>query len=83
MPDPSDMALLLGLPSIDGASYVRYFAMYNNSNYAISLSGTGWNFPATNIVLSFNAYTFVYTIVYTTETGWFINCLSSGKIDLS
>jgi hypothetical protein len=82
LPTASNLASELGLPNVDGASYTRSFAIYNNNGYFITLSGTGWSFPGTANINGYYSMTFYYNLTYSIVSGWSGVCLSSGLINL-
>jgi len=82
MPLPSLIALELGLPEIDGASYVRMLGIYNPTNYNCLLTGTGWTFLGDDLIRGEQGYTLMLNITYTILSGWTITSMIVGEIDL-
>lgn len=83
LPSATSIAQELALPNEDGTSFIRYLSFYIPGNQPTTISGTGWVFPGTNYLRQEGATSFALCISYSIQSGWNINALSNGFIDLS
>jgi hypothetical protein len=81
LPSATAMAEELGLRPVEGISYIRTMAIYNDNNDVLVLSGTGWTMYG-NTISSYFSNTMSYALSYTAEDGWEILFMMTGRIDL-